>query len=370
MMKLPVRPCPAVLLFFFFCRSLGMIAQDTSTSDARKQTVLLITIDGFPAQMLHDPHLPMPTLRALIAGGAVAESMQPINPTITWPNHSTLVTGVDARIHHNVINGLIEFPSDGSIPVNSLAATKQEMVHARTLYEAASDKGLTTAEIHWVAIKDAKGVTWDFSEQARPEDLISRELIAKGTITADQLLHFYESNPAWRDWIRTAATEDVIDKHSPNFLMLHLAQTDAVEHEYGPSTTAAYEAFSSVDGCLHDIVEAVKRKGIFESTTFIITSDHGFTVTRHTINPNVALAELGLVHRDGKVVRADAWVKSTGGTALLYIHDPKLRAALVPRIKERLVKIPGIEQVLTNAEARAYGIPAEGDSDQAPSLYW
>jgi predicted AlkP superfamily pyrophosphatase or phosphodiesterase len=367
MSKSLIRVCVPVLLILFLSNCIQ--AQNVPASRARKQTVLLITIDGFPAQMLNDPRLPMPTLRAMIAGGAVTESMEPSNPSITWPNHSTLVTGVDARIHHDVVNGLIVFPSDGTIPVSSSSATKDEMVHARTLYEAASEQGLTTAQIHWVAIKGAKGLNWEFSEQSRPEELVARDLIAQGVVTAEELLHFYDSNPAWRDQIRTAATVDVIEKYSPNFLMLHLAQTDAVEHEYGPATSAAYEAFASLDRCLQSILEAVKRKGIFEDTTFIVTSDHGFATSHHTINPNVALAELGMVHNDGKIVRADAWVKSTGGTALLYIHDPRLRAEAAPRIKERLEKIPGIARVLTNKEARAFGIPAEEDTDQAPTLY-
>lgn len=367
MQKSHNRLCASIVLFFLSCTM--AIAQSRAAANARKPTVVLITIDGFPVQMLNDPLLPMPTLRAMIAGGAVAESMQPSNPTITWPNHSTLVTGVDARLHHVVSNGLIEFPSGGMVPVSNPSATKEEMVHAQTLYEAAVEQGLTTAQIHWVAIKDAKGVTWKFSEQAGPEDPISRELVAKGVLTEDELLHFYDSNPAWRDLIRTAATVDVIEKHSPNLLLLHLAQTDAIEHEYGPSTSAAYEAFASVDRCLQSILEAVKRSGMFETTTFIVTSDHGFTTSHHTVNPNVALSGLGLVHRNGRVVRADAWIKSTGGTALLYVHDRKLRATLVPAIRECLAKIPGIASVLTNAETRAYGMPAEEDSDQAPQLY-
>src|ERR1039457_5834447 len=67
-------------------------------------TVILITIDGFPALALDDPHLPMPVLHKLIAGGAVAASMMPSNPTITWPNHTSLVTGVDVKKHHVVTN--------------------------------------------------------------------------------------------------------------------------------------------------------------------------------------------------------------------------------------------------------------------------
>jgi predicted AlkP superfamily pyrophosphatase or phosphodiesterase len=332
-------------------------------------TVILITIDGFPALALDDPHLPMPVLHELIAGGAVAASMMPSNPTITWPNHTSLVTGVDAKKHHVVTNGHIVFYADGSAPVSDSLADQTTMVHSRTLYEAAADKGLTTAQIHWVAIRNAKGITWEFSEQATQNDLIARELIARGDITADQVQHFYDSNPAWRDQIRTAATVHMIEKYAPNLIMLHLAQTDAIQHEYGPSTSAAYEAFASVDECLRRIIDATKRKGIYASTTFIITSDHGFANSHHSIQPNVVLAQMGLVRREGGTVLADAWVKSTGGSALVYVQEPTRRPMLVPLIQARFAKISGIAQVLTNSEARSLGIPAEIDTDQAPQLY-
>src|SRR5215207_280238 len=69
--------------------------------------VVLVTIDGFPASLWHDPALPIPTLRKLAADGASADAMTVANPSITWPCHTTLVTGVAPQKHGVLFNGLL-----------------------------------------------------------------------------------------------------------------------------------------------------------------------------------------------------------------------------------------------------------------------
>ena len=69
---------------------------------------MLISLDGFPSWALDDPYLPVPTLRRLAARGAVARGMRPVNPTVTWPNHTTLITGVTPAKHGVLFNGLLK----------------------------------------------------------------------------------------------------------------------------------------------------------------------------------------------------------------------------------------------------------------------
>src|SRR5664280_824010 len=76
---------------------LTMLAGATLWGPAAAQTppeprmVIVISLDGFPAYALDDAKLPVPTLRRLIRQGVTAR-MTTINPTVTWPNHTTLVT--------------------------------------------------------------------------------------------------------------------------------------------------------------------------------------------------------------------------------------------------------------------------------------
>ncbi len=332
--------------------------------------VILVTMDGMPARALDDPRLPMPTLRALAANGAVAAAMQPINPTVTWPNHTSIITGVDATVHHVVANGLIVFPADGGAPEIKPWVPEQDLVHARTLYDAAAEKGLITGQVDWVAIYGAKHVTWEFGEKPDVNGPIAQELIAQGTITRQEVEHFNDkSSPARRDEIWTDAAIDILEKHTPNLLLFHLLETDSIQHMYGPLTPAAYAAYAYADSQLARVVEAVRSIGALDRTTFIVTADHGFATYTHTIAPNVALAQQGLLNKRGDKYVGQVWVKAEGGAAHLFIRDPLQRAALVPKLKSYFQSLPGVDHVYTNDEARSLGIPSETQTDQAPQLY-
>src|SRR3954464_2224063 len=97
-MRMKKHKVPVLLLACtcgLICRT-GLV-RGAEPIPARDRTVILISLDGFPAYDLDDPKLPIPTLRELMKNGSSAKSMQPINPTWTWPNHTTMVTGVNAR---------------------------------------------------------------------------------------------------------------------------------------------------------------------------------------------------------------------------------------------------------------------------------
>ncbi len=359
-----------LLLFAGLTASLTGLAQNTANRETKKPIVILITIDGFPARALNDPRLPMPTLRKLAANGAIAEAMQPINPTVTWPNHTALITGVNASQHDVMANGLITFPSDGAVPKIEPWVDKDKLVHARTLYEAAAEKGLTTGQVDWVAIYGAKGVQWQFGEKPDVQGVIPQELIAQGIVTSEQVEQFGEkSSAAWRDQIWTDAAVDILERHSPDLLLVHLLQTDSLQHQYGPLTPAAYLAYAYADRCVQRIVDAVAKIGALDRTTFILASDHGFATSTHTVHPNVALSNLGLLHKqDGHDV-GEVWASPEGGSASIYIRDEKQRADLVPKLKSYFEEVSGVSHVYTNEEARAIGLPADTASDQAPQLY-
>ena len=342
-----------------------------SSKEAVEQPlVIVISLDGFPARALEDPKLPMPALRALAAHGAVARAMQPINPTVTWPNHTAIITGVDASIHHVMANGLIEFPAGQREPEIAPWVDKDRLVHAQTLYEAAAAKGMTTGQVDWVAIYGAKGVAWEFGEAPNPASQIAKDLVAQGVLSAKQMEHFGNgSTPAWRDEIWTDAAVDILERHTPNLLLLHLLETDSLQHEYAPLTPAAYAAYAYADSCIARVVAAVQKIGAQNRTSFFLVSDHGFASYTHTVYPNVGLVERGMLHKDGKRYSGPVLMKTEGGAASVYIRDADQRAAVIPSLKTYFSSMPGVEHVYTNAEARSIGIPSDNDTDQAPQLY-
>ena len=341
---------------------------DAATKTYKHRTVVVVSLDGFPAYALDDPKLPIPTLRKLIREGAVATSMRPVNPTVTWPNHTSIVTGVEPSEHQVLYNGLLVRPADGAKPSIEPWRDKEQMVHAQTIYDAAYEAGLTTAQVDWVAIYRAKTITWQFPELPDPDGVIERELISAGTVTAEQLRTFEASTQAWQDDIWTAAAEDILDKHKPNLLLVHLLTLDDTNHEYGPMTNASLTVMAFLDSKVKQIIDALQRAGLSKDATLIVVSDHGFRTYTRKIQPNALLRQKGLLSGGKDKPKGDAWVMPEGGIAMVYVTDSSRRTELLPELRAVFTGTEGISAVYGEEAFGKLGLPIPKQSDQAPDL--
>jgi len=355
------------------CAIALMIGVGASTMHAaakpkKKRTVVVISLDGFPANALDDPRLPIPTLRKLAREGVAAASMRPINPSVTWPNHTALVTGVNAAQHQVLFNGLLIRPKDRAKPTIEPWRDKDVMVHAPTVYDLAYNAGLSTAQVDWVAIYGAKTITWKFPELPDPNGKIERELIDAGVVTPEQLQKFEDSSQAWQDEMWTAAAVDILQKHKPNLLLFHLLTLDDTNHEYGPMSPASFTAMAFLDAKVKQILDVIERGGRAKSTTVIVVSDHGFRSFKHKIHPNVMLRQKGLLREEPGRATGDAWVLPEGGTAGVYVTNPDRKAELVPMIRQMFADVEGIDKVYGADQFGEIGFPLPTASDQAPDL--
>ena len=346
-------------VWVFSAAFLALCAASHAQSPAKDRMVVVISLDGFPAYDLDDPKLPIPALRALIADG-VSARMSTVNPTVTWPNHTTLVTGVRPDEHGLLVNGTL-VATNGWPPVKiDPMIDQRRMVHARTVYDAAHDAGLTTAQVDWVAINNAPSITWAFSEWAAPPSPLAQEMVEKRAIAAADIDNFTKSNILFRDQIWTKAGVYLIREHKPNLLLLHLLSLDSTHHQYGPKTLAANGAIAFLDSCVAQLVAAIRDAGMIDRATIFVVADHGFKAYTKSIRPAVALNAAGL---GGK-----AHVVPEGGSALVYL-DRAARAELAPRAMKALEGVEGIERVVTPAGYAALGLPAPDRDPQMSDLF-
>jgi len=362
--------CPSSTSIRFLCiTALACVAVSTAGAEPRKdRTVVVISLDGFPAYALDDPRLPMPTLRKLVREG-VSSSMTPVNPTVTWPNHTAMVTGVDASEHHVLFGGLLTRSAEGSQPAVEAWRDKDVMVHAPTIYDAAFHAGLTTAQVDWVAIYGAKTINWQFPELPSPDGVIEQDLMADGLVTADQLRTFESGSEAWQDEIWTDAAIKILEKRRPNLLLFHLLMLDNANHAYGPMSMASYTAMALLDSNLRRIMDALQKTGLLPNAAVIVVSDHGFRPFKYKIHPNVLLAEKGILHRNGSTAKGDAWVMPDGGVALVYVTNPSRRADVTVHLRSVLAGAEGVGHVYSPEEYSSLGIPTPAASDQGPDLF-
>lgn len=337
--------------------------------------VVLITLDGFPAYLWRDETIPLPNLRKLAADGAVANAMTISNPAITWPNHTTLVTGVTPRRHGVLYNGLVVRGGPGKPNKIEPWVDKSRLVLVPTVYDAAFNAGLTTAEIDWVAVTRPRTITWSFPEVFDPEANLPKEMMAAGVITAAEAKTATGGKPniVWRDELWTRAACFAFTRHRPNLMLFHPLNTDAVHHRFGPGSLASQGALALADRLVGDLLRAIDASGRRAQTTLLITTDHGFKKVDKYVYANVVLKQAGLLRATGATVAAcDAFVGTQGGIAFVYVTDPARRAELGPRLKELFARTEGIAEVLdaaTEAPGRGMPTPAENQGMGELILY-
>jgi len=358
------------VLITAICASLAPAAQQRPAAGGNH--VIIITLDGFPGWAMDDPYLPVPTLRRLAAQGAIAAGMRPVNPTVTWPNHTSIVTGVTPAKHGVLFNGtLVRDP--GVPPRVEPWRDKKDMVHVPTLYDAVHEKGMTTAQIDWVAILNASSIDWEFPERPeRPETkpAITSEMVKAGAIAQKDVDGFAAQNIVWRDEVWTDAAVHILREHRPNLLLFHLLTLDSIQHRYGPRTPAAMATMARLDGQIARLVKTLEDTGLMARTTLFIASDHGFRSVKQQVLPNVALRNAGLVTVEGgKVTGTKVYTVSEGGTALVYVTAPDPDGELLRRARQALVGLEGIDKIVEPAEYAAYGLPQPSVDPQAGALF-
>jgi predicted AlkP superfamily pyrophosphatase or phosphodiesterase len=355
--------CLAMALLLFSSAARPLAGQATTVA-VKDRMVILIRLDGFPAYALNDPKIPLPTLRRLMREGASAKAMMPVNPTVTWPNHTSMVTGVTPARHGVLYNGHAILSDNAPVRTEPWV-DKEIMVSAPTIYDLASQAGLTTAEVDWVAIHNAKTINWSFAERPKLDGKLEQELIGEGIISREELAAFAGAPITWRDDLWLKACTYILRKHRPNLMLFHLLNTDSVQHRYGAGSLAANTALAYADSRLQALLDSLKEHNLLQRSTILVVSDHGFKTYKRTIRANALLRQEGLLKQQDGKISCDAYVVPEGGTAMVYITNPARRAELMKSLPEMFAKVEGIERVIPPAEFAALGYP---DAKQNPRM--
>ncbi len=346
------------------CLAAGVVAPPLWAGEPVPRHVVIISVDGFPASLLDDPKAPIPNIRRLAKVGVVAEGMRPVNPTVTWPNHTTLVTGVFPKTHGVLANGVLERHGLGQPITIEPKRDQSELVHVPTLFDLAHKKGLTTAAINWPCTRGSRTLDDNFPDV--PDNLVHTtprlrdELRAAGELTATDEGFMKETSSSQRDVIWTDAACRVLHERKPNLLLLHLLNVDASHHSLGPQSLGGYSAIAFADACVGRVVAALDSAGIRDQTAIFVLADHGFTLTPKALKPNALLRGAGFLHagRNGRVEDPRVEVVPEGGAGLLYFIDPALTAEERARVQGLFAGREGIERVVEPKDFSEYGLPS------------
>ena len=326
--------------------------------------LLMISIDGLRPDYVTaaDAHgAKIPNLRRFLKEGAYAQGVVGVIPTVTYPSHTTLITGVAPAAHGIFANTTFD-------PLRENQGGwywYSEDIRVATLWDAAARAGLSTASVQWPASVGAR-VTWNIPELWRagtPDDAKLLRAVSTPGLLAElepELGPYPRARTVEADEQRTRYAVRILEKKRPNLLTLHLIALDHVQHVKGPFTPevmAALERLDALVGTLRATAETVAPGGAHVA----IVSDHGFGRTAMELNLHSEFRRAGLVTvgAQGKVTDWRAMPWTAGGAIAVMLRDPGDAAttAEVRALLDRLAADPahGIDRVLDAAALRARG---------------
>ncbi len=336
-------------------------------------SLLLVSIDGLrPDYVLQaDAHgLKIPHLRRILREGAHATGSRGVLPTVTYPSHTTIVTGVWPVKHAIYTNttfdplgmnfeGWYWYSEDIAVP---------------TLWEAAAKAGLTVGSVSWPVSVGALGIRYNVPEYWRAPKGTDDNKLLRAVSTPGLMAEIAKDAGVYIDDLDDAIPADLartryavwILRHGkPQFMTVHLAALDHLQHATGPFSAESNTSLEQIDEMLGQLEEAAH--GVSADYAVCVVSDHGFARIDHSLNLMKAFAGEGLVtlgpgsgFRGAPVVLDwKAFPKVDGGSAAILLKDPKDEAtrAKVEQLLRRLAANPanGIAGILDRKAIAAMG---------------
>ena len=336
---------------------------------ASPRPVVLISIDGLKPEYVLEADrykLAIPHLRALLARGAHATGVTGVVPTVTYPSHTTLVTGAAPARHGVVSNNTFDpfnrnqggwywYASDIRVP---------------TLWDAVMQAGRTTGNVHWPVTVGAR-ITWNLPQYWRTGQEDDRKLVRALSTPGLYDAMEREVGVPYADGIDESIDGDerrarfaarMVESRKPALMLAYFTALDHEQHGKGPFSPEAFAVLERIDAIIGTMVAAANRAYGGRAVVAVV-SDHGFMRTSKSLNLIHAFRTAGLVdypegvHDKPSAWRAIPW--SNGGSAAVVLADSS-NAAVRVRVDSLLRSLArdsanGIDRVIDAATLRERG---------------
>jgi predicted AlkP superfamily pyrophosphatase or phosphodiesterase len=222
------------------------------------RTVVLVSIDAFRAGYLSPESTP--NLTRLAREGAHAAWMNPSYPTLTFPNHYTLATGLRPD-HHGVIHNRMSDADIGDFAVaDRNAVDDSRWWGGEPIWVTAEKQGVRSASWAWPGSSAAIG-------GVRPGRWVAYDEAVPPARRIDDVL-------AWLD-----------APQPPRLVAVYFEQLDKAGHDHGPESIQVRRTLGEVDAAIGRLRDGLAARGRLDTTDLIVVSDHGMA----TVGPNHAI---------------------------------------------------------------------------------
>lgn len=229
-------------------------------------TTLLISLDGFRADFLHRDLTP--TLAAFIRAGVSPKYMLPSFPSVTFPNHFTLVTGLYPESHGVVGNTFWDPEMEREFYYTDPERSMQpEWWRAEPVWELAEREGVKSGVHMWPGSEAHIGkIEPTYVDKYNAKEELGRKV--------DRILGWLDM-PGPKDESESAVAESP----RPQLMAAYVPNVDADGHKYGPNSTEIRKTISQVDTMLGKLFAGIEARNLSDIVNIIIVSDHGMATT-------------------------------------------------------------------------------------------
>lgn len=310
---------------------------------ARAEHVVVISIDGMLPAYYLDERWPAPAIRQLYREGAHATAVRSIFPSLTYPSHTTLVTGALPARHGISHNKHIEPSADPPWLKDA------SLIRVTALWDAVRARGGKTAAVLWPLTCGAENIDWnlpeiwpggdgDLVEALRGNDqprgfLEELEREATGRLSPENFNNRYLSHD-----LRVALlAEYLFERYRPTLLLVKTQASVQVPQEPDWRNPRRRRAIAASDQVVSILLEVIERTKTWDRTAVLVVGDHGNTEVHTQVRANVWLIEAGL--RGPKLETGDwrATFHALGGSAFLRVQAPAAEnVAAVRRVLDAL----------------------------------
>ena len=247
------------LLFIFFCISAFSQADTAqvivpnginSVEAISKPYVILISADGFRSDYAKKYNAK--NLLKIAEDGVSAKALIPSFPTITFPNHWSLITGLYPAHHGLIDNFFYDYKKQEFYKMSSQENAEDGTWYGGTpLWSLAEKQGTLSASMMWVgSASDAGGIRptyyYHYHEKFSPDEKVEKVI----------------------DWLKLP------EDRRPHFISLYFPEVDGAGHRFGPDSPEAEKSVHLVDDAVGLLIKKVNELGL-KNVNFIFVADHG-----------------------------------------------------------------------------------------------
>ncbi|MBQ0151314.1 MAG: alkaline phosphatase family protein, partial [Chryseobacterium sp.] len=216
----------------------------------KKPYVIMISTDGFRSD--YAKKYEAKNLLQLSESGVEASAMNPSYPSITFPNHWSLITGLVPSHHGLIDNVFYDYKRKEGYSISKKETTEDASWYGGTpLWALAGKQGIVSASLQWVGSASNAGnfrptYYYPYHEKFNPKEKVEKVV----------------------NWLKLP--EEV----RPHFITLYFPEVDAAGHHFGPDSDETISAVHLIDDAIGNLVKKVNELQL-ENVNYIFVSDHG-----------------------------------------------------------------------------------------------